>query len=310
MHSRLLGLALLGGMVTAQAEGSEDAHDAERRIILYVQENLKPGQPLVLSKLYNEVFTSPEERKVLDKLNRAFFRIPLFLIEYQATEERMPSLQEIAGQFDFYGPDEAKVVLAVMESDPRVPKFIRRDPDSGEVVRVDVEMVKKDPRFNKLLDRSLVGWEGEPAPAIRGRDFEGQELGLASLRGKAVLLYVWFTNCPPCLRLTPDIAALHEQYRLRGFTVLGVNADRILGLPYDDEVRSEYLRKHSITYPNIHMTEEARAALGNVNIFPTLFLIDPQGTIAKYYVNYQRRDALAKDIEKILAPGQASSSRE
>ena len=46
---------------------------------------------------------------------------------------------------------------------------------------------------------------------------------------------------------------------------------------------------------------EARAALGNVNIFPTLFLIDAQGTIAKYYVNYQPLETLEEEIEKVLS---------
>jgi thiol-disulfide isomerase/thioredoxin len=265
-----------------------------------VKENLEPGKPLVVSKLYNEVFTSPEERRVLGKLNGAFFRIPLFIIEHQVTQERLPTLEEIAEQFDFYGPEESDVVLTIMESDPRVPRFIERNPDTGEIVAIDVEKVKADPRFNQAVERSISGWEGREVPDITGKSFDGTEIRLSSLRGKVVLLYVWFTNCPPCARIAPELEAIHEKYGDREFTVLGVNADKVLDLPYEDSTRAEYLDKYSISFPNMHLTEEARELLGNVNIFPTLFLIDENGDIAKYYVNYQSSEMLEKEIEKMI----------
>ncbi len=74
--------AAMGGLASSQ-----DAADPERRIIAYIKENLKPGEPLIVSKLYNEVFTTPEERAVLDKLNGAFFRVPLFIIEFEGREK-------------------------------------------------------------------------------------------------------------------------------------------------------------------------------------------------------------------------------
>ncbi|MFQ5791663.1 MAG: TlpA family protein disulfide reductase, partial [Acidobacteriota bacterium] len=280
---------------------AEDAREVERRIITYVKENLQPGKPLVVSQLYNEVFTSPEERDVLNKLNRSFFRIPLFIVDHQVSQSRLPTLEEISGQFDFYGPEEADVVLSIMESDPRVPKFIKRDPESGELVEIDIEKVKADKRFNQLVDRIITGWEGKPAPVVKGTTFDGEEYDLAAFRGKTVLLYTWFTNCPPCVRISPELAELHRRYSAQGFTVLGVNADKVLGLTYDDAARAEYLKKHSLTFPNIHMTTETRAALGNVNIFPTLYLVDRQGTILKYYVNYQPQEVLAGDIERAIA---------
>jgi cytochrome c biogenesis protein CcmG/thiol:disulfide interchange protein DsbE len=297
MQVYIVGLLLMMGMVAPQPE---DARAIERRIITYVKDNLQPGKPLVVSKLYNEVFTSPEERKVLNKLTNAFFRIPLFIVEHQVTQERLPTLVEISGQFDFYGPEESDVVLSIMESDPRVPKFIKRDPETGELVEIDVEKVKADPRFNRIVERSITGWEGKPVPDIGGSSFDGGEIRLSSYKGKTVLLYVWFTNCPPCARIAPELAAIHQKYGDGGFTVLGANADKVLGLSYDDTARAEYVNKHSITYPNFHLSKEARESLGNINIFPTLFLIDGEGTITKYYVNYQAREALEMEIEKMI----------
>ena len=275
--------------------------DPERRIIQYIRDRLEPGEPLVLSQLYNEVFTTPEERAALDKLTGAFFRIPLFIIEFESREGRLPTLEDISGQFAFYGPEAADVVLSVMESDPRVPKFVKRDPETRELIGIDIEKVKEDARFNQAVERTLTGWEGRRIPPISGTSFDGKEVSLGQFSGKTVLLYVWFTNCPPCVKIGPELVALQKTYAGRGFTVLGLNADRILKLKYDDAYRAEYAAKIGVNYPNLHLTPEVRAALGNVNIFPTLFLIDGSGTIVKHFVNFQSRDVLGPAIESALA---------
>jgi len=302
----------IAGGQALQAEGSNepqqenDASATERRIIAYLKENLRPGEPLIFSRLYNEVFTKPEEREALGRLNGVFFRVPLFLVKYREGHGELPTLDEIAGQFDLYGAEEVDVVLSVMESDPRVPRFIRRDPGSGEVLELDVEKIRSDPRFNKPVEQDL-SWEGEIAPDVGGPSFAGPELSLSQMKDKAVLLYVWFTNCPPCVRMTPGLVEIQKAYSSRGFTVLGANADRVLDLSYDDQARVEYVEKHAINFPNFHLSEEDLTRLGNVNIFPTLFLIGPDRVVAKYYVNYQPRHLLEADIDRVLASGASRS---
>jgi thiol-disulfide isomerase/thioredoxin len=291
-----LSLAAGAGLASAQ-----DPADPERRIIAYIKENLKPGEPLIVSKLYNEVFTAPDERAVLDKLNGAFFRVPLFIVEFESREGRLPTLEEISGQFDFYGREQADVVLSIMESDPRVPKFITRDPETRELTAIDIEKVKADERFNQAVTRTLTGWEGKPIPAVGGTGFDGKEMSLSELAGKAVLVYVWFTNCPPCVKIGPELIALQERFAGREFTVVGLNADKVLKLKYDDAYRAEYAAKIGVNFPNLHLTPEVRASLGNVNIFPTLFLVDPAGTIVNHFVNYQSRDTLSPAIEAALS---------
>jgi thiol-disulfide isomerase/thioredoxin len=291
--------AVLGAISTVASPAVED-EGAEKRIIAYIKENLKPGEPLIVSKLYNEIFTSTEERMVLDKLNGAFFRVPLFVVEFESREGRLPRLEEIAGQFDFYGPEEADVVLRIMESDPRVPKFITRDPATGELSSIDIAKVRADERFNKAVERTLTGWEGRQVPPISGASFDGKETSLSDFSGKAVLLYVWFTNCPPCVKIGPELVALQSRYGERGFSVLGLNADKVLKLTYDDATRAANAAKIGVNYPNLHLTPEVRAALGNVNIFPTLFLVDATGTIVKHHVNFQPRELLGPEIEPLL----------
>ena len=301
-------ILLSASMLAAAALSFAQDDAAERRIIDYIRDNAKPGERLVLSELYNEVFTAPEERAALDKLTGAFFRIPLFIVEFEGREGRLPTLEDISGQFAFYGPEEADVVLSVMEADPRVPKFIERDPETRELTGIDIEKVKADERFNQAVERTLTGWEGKRMPAVSGTSFAGDEVSLGQFSGKSVLVYVWFTNCPPCVKIGPELVHLQQTYEERGFTVLGLNADRILKLKYDDAYRAEYAEKIGVNYPNLHLTDEVRASLGNVNIFPTLFLVNGSGSIVKHFVNFQSRDTLGPAIESTLAADAAGAN--
>jgi len=297
--------AVAGLLAVAVVARAEDAIDVERRVVSFIGKSIVPGTPLVVSDLYNKAFTQPEERKVLDKLNKAAFRLPLFLVEQQAALRRPPTLKEISDQFGFFGPEESDVVLRILESDPRVPRFFERDARTKEIVSVDAAKIKADRRFGQVVERGSSASEGQPAPDISGAAFDGREANLAALRGKVVLLYVWFTNCPPCTRQTPELSALAETYRERGLSVLGINADRQLELPYDDDARAAYLKKHGVSFPNIHLTPAIQSALGEVSVFPTLFLVGRDGKIARHYINYQSRDILQKDIEAALGPGGA-----
>ena len=290
---------MLVSAIAASTVSAEDPVEIEKRIIEYVKDNMKRGEPLIVSKLHNEVFTSPEERAVLAKLNAAFFRIPLFIVEYEKRKGRLPTLEEISGQFDFYGPEEADVVLSVMEGDPRVPKFLRRH-STGELMAIDVHKIQTDERFNLAVERQLTGWVGQPAPKIMGMNFDGIETTLSDFNGLTVLVYVWFTNCPPCVKMGPELVALQNTYESQGFTVLGLNADKVLELQYDDAYRAEYARTIGVNYTNLHLTDSVRAALGNVNIFPTLFLVDREGTIVKHFVNFHSSDDLRPDIESTM----------
>lgn len=204
--------------------------DAETRVLDYIREHVRPGEPLLVTELYNKVFTQPEERKALDKLYNALFRIPLFAVQYQDHFSKPPTLKIIAEQFDLHSPEAADVLLRVLESDPRVPSFLSRDPQTHEVARIDKARILQDARFGQAITRHLGGWEGQPAPAFKLPSLDGTEVDSASLRGRSVLLYVWFTGCPPCLEETPQLVALDRDYSGRGLAIVGANADHVPGL--------------------------------------------------------------------------------
>lgn len=274
--------------------------DAETRVLDYIRTHLQSGQPLMVTDLYNRVFTQPDERQALNKLYNAFFRIPLFVANYQEKFKSPPTLSVIAEQFDLRSPAAADVLLRVMESDPRVPRFLHRDPKTGEITQVDVDKIKADPRFGQSLARQIGGWEGQPAPDVAMTRLGGGELHLADYRGRVVLLEVWFTGCPPCMQETPTLVSLDKEFAARGLVIIGANADAHLGLDYDDAVRQHYVQQHNITYPIANWTKEGDHAYGGISIFPTLFLVDQKGVVRNHWIGYVPPDALHHAIVAVL----------
>jgi thiol-disulfide isomerase/thioredoxin len=279
--------------------GPEDV-TAERKVYDYLKAHLKPGENFSVSKLYNEVFTTPADRQALDRFYNIVFKIPSFVAEYYLTAQKPPSLNEIAQQFHLTFEGEAETFLRILEYDQRIPRFFSRDPKSGEITTVDAEKIKVDPRFNKVVERSLGGWEGRLAPGFAVRSIEGDRLALSDYRGKICLLYFWFTHCPPCVQITPHLVSLQKRYRASGFVVVGMNADQFLEMGYSDQERQAYIQKNQINFPVAHMSAEVQAAYGGVSLFPTLFLIDRAGVIRAHFVNYQEERTIEKAIEPLL----------
>ncbi len=280
--------------------------NAETRVLEYLQKHIRPGQPLVVTELYNNVFTKPDERKALNKLYGAFFRIPLFLAQYQEKFGAPPSLKVISEQFDLPSTPAADVLVRVMESDPRVPSFLTRDTQSGEIISVDVDMIRGSARFGTAIDRQLGDWEGRPAPEFALQSLAGEEIDSSALRGRSILLYVWFTGCPPCMKETPVLVALSQEFPDQDFVVVGANADRVLGLSYGDEVRRKYAEEQKITFPVVHWTRESDTAYGNIAVYPTLFLIGRDGTILRQWVGYVGSDDLRCAVAEGLGTPEAN----
>ena len=282
----------------AAAEGV--APEAEVRVVEYLKTHVRSGERVVVSQLYNEVFTTDAERAALNRLFNTFFKLPLYLAQYQKAVGRPPTLKEIGEQFRFQVPGQTELMLRIMESDPRMPRFIRRNPLNGEIVIVDVERVLAHPAFGRALERSVGGWEGRPAPAFSVTGYDGTPVSSTELAGKPHLVYFWFTNCPPCVRTAPMLAELDRQYSAKGFRIVGLNADRVLELPYGDAERLAYAKQQGLAFTLAQLTPEAQEAYGSVSVFPTLFFVDAKGTIVKHFVNQQDKAALEAAIRLAL----------
>jgi peroxiredoxin len=300
VKQHIRGLGFAAAVLLACASRAAAQPQAEMRVLNYIKHNLRPGQPLRVTDLYSH-FRQPAERQALGKLYNAFFRIPLFVAQYEQRFGKPPTLQVISQQFDLHTPQAADVLLSVMASDPRVPPFITRDPTTHEITHVDVQMILSDPRFGRALGRQLAGWEGTRAPQFDLVRLDGGNLNSAQLQGKAYLLYIWFTGCPPCMQETPQLVRLAHHFPSQAFTIVGANADGLLNLGYSASVRQQYARAMKIDFPLVSWSKESDEAYGNIAIFPTLFLVDRNGVIMRHWVGFVSYAELQQAVSKALA---------
>lgn len=298
----LIGMNLMIGFFLPSAIPQPAQPDpvVEKQVVDYLAEQVKTGKPVIVSELYNRVFTGEKERKALDHLFNIFFKIPVFVAQYKNATGRIPTLDDIAQQFNLQIPGEVETLLAIMEKDPRIPKFFKRDPESGEITSVDVEAIKKDKQFSQEIERTLGGWLGREVPAFSLDLLNGGKISSADLKGKNYLIYFWYSACPPCVRTSPLLVKLYEKFQGSNFTIVAVNADRLLALGTTDEERTAYAKEQAIRFPVAHLNKEMEQNYGNVNVYPTFFLVDSEGIIRKHYIGYQPPQVLTGAVESLL----------
>ena len=137
-----------------------------------------------------------------------------------------------------------------------------------------------------------------PAPNFRLSDMEGRVVQLSDYKGKVVLLDFWATWCAPCRAEMPMLQALHNQFRDRGFEVVGISVD-------DDpaEVVPDYIKQGGYNYTQLFSDEKVQEQYGPIRGIPTFFLIDRDGVIRKRGTGGgYPREAFEKWIGDLLGP--------
>ncbi len=157
-------------------------------------------------------------------------------------------------------------------------------------------------RFGPQIGAAVgLGTGNRPAPDFAVRTLDGDSLRLASLRGNVVLVNFWATWCPPCRLEMPGFQNVWEDYRDRGFVVVGLSTDR--GVPGDVE---RYIRRRGITYPIALASGAVVNAYGGANVLPTSVLIDREGRMAYRVEGFYAEPALRAAVKRLLgepAPG-------
>jgi peroxiredoxin len=116
---------------------------------------------------------------------------------------------------------------------------------------------------------------GQAAPDFSFVDRAGQVQSLSSLRGKAVILNFWSSNCPPCRAEMPlfDQAYRNQSYRDRGLVVITVNLDE------DSKGAEQFILNNHYSLPFILDPGWKIGSEYSVFEYPSTFLIDRSGVI-------------------------------
>lgn len=114
---------------------------------------------------------------------------------------------------------------------------------------------------------------GDRAPATHGPAIDGTAFDLASWQGHVVVVNVWASWCPPCLRELPDFADAARRWDQHDVRFVGLTVDSP-----PENVR-QLAERFQIPYPVVPIDEATQRAWKATSL-PSTFIVRPDGTVA------------------------------
>ncbi len=113
--------------------------------------------------------------------------------------------------------------------------------------------------------------------------------------GKVILITFFTTWCPPCRTEVPSLIKLQDNFKAKGFSVLGISLDE--GGP---NLIKRFVELTNINYPILMANSKIQRDFGGITGIPTSFLIDRNGKVVERYIGYIAYPRLEKDIKSVL----------
>ncbi len=144
---------------------------------------------------------------------------------------------------------------------------------------------------------------GMKAPDISNTTWlNSAPLRMDELKGKVVMVEFWTFGCYNCRNVEPYVRQWYQQYKDRGFVVIGVHSPEFSHeRPVENVER--YMKEHDIRFPvPIDNDFSTWNAYGN-RYWPAMYLIDKRGIIRYVKVGEGGYSETERQILALLAEG-------
>lgn len=137
---------------------------------------------------------------------------------------------------------------------------------------------------------------GEPI-SFTGTTTNGEELDLADLRGRVVVLNSWASWCAPCRSEMPAFVDLHATVDPNEVAVIGLNVSDEPG------AAAEFIDELGMTFPTVvDRAGEILATIPGVppKSLPSTVILDREGRIASRIIGPTDSIGLARELGRVL----------
>jgi peroxiredoxin Q/BCP len=147
--------------------------------------------------------------------------------------------------------------------------------------------------------------EGAIAPAINGKNQNGEKISLDAFKGKKLILYFYpKDNTPGCTAESCNLRDEYEQLLGKGYEVIGVSPD-------SEKSHQNFIAKHNLPFNLIADTEKeilkAYGAWGLKKMYGreyegvlrTTYVIDEKGIIAKVFAKVKTKEHVAQILKEM-----------
>jgi thiol-disulfide isomerase/thioredoxin len=159
---------------------------------------------------------------------------------------------------------------------------------------------------NGSITKVDVAERAEPV-TFSGSTLQGKPFDLRDYRGKVVVVNVWGSWCPPCVKEAPALQQVWTQTRDKGVQFVGINTR-------DQPANARaHERRFGVTYPSIE-DDQGRVLLalrGKLppSAIPSTLVLDRQGRLAYRVLSEVRASTLDGLIEDTLAEPTSKAAR-
>jgi len=162
-------------------------------------------------------------------------------------------------------------------------KLFKILPNSDTSIKASMNQIAFDAYKNYKM-------EGTSFPKFSFKDLNGNLISNETMKGKIIVIKCWYVQCAPCIREFPQVNKLADEYKDRNDIVF-------ISLAEDapDKLKT-FLARKPLKYAVVpNMKEYMNQAL-ELNSFPTHFILDKEGKIAKVLSNFESLEvALMKE---------------
>lgn len=160
--------------------------------------------------------------------------------------------------------------------------------------------------FKKGIEKSKLGTVGTVAAQFASTELRGGQLSLADYKGRYVLLDFWASWCVPCRKGNPHLLKVYNQYKQKGFEIIGISDDDRAPEKWRKAVEEDQIGvwKHVLHglkwLPGGGVNFDSTNSIldkYNVGVLPTKILIDPNGIIVG---RYGSDEALDKKLAEVF----------
>ena len=132
------------------------------------------------------------------------------------------------------------------------------------------------------------------APDFTVYDIDGNSHRLSDFQGKPVILNFWASWCGPCRQEMPEVKKIYEQYKDKGFDIVGVSLDNNKKA-WVGAINKMELPWHHIS--DLKGWQCEGAAVYGINAIPATILYGPDGKVVAAGL---RAHELAEKLAEVL----------